>query len=76
YQEKCYQWFKELRDELIKAFELIEQHYASSKKVKVAKFTQSQWSRAGGGGGEMSIMRGNVFAKVGVNISKVYGDMQ
>lgn len=75
YQEKCYQWFKELRDELIKAFELIEQHYASSKKVKVAKFTRSQWSRADGGGGEMSIMRGNVFAKVGVNISKVYGDV-
>ncbi|KJV57075.1 coproporphyrinogen III oxidase family protein [Orientia chuto str. Dubai] len=73
YQEKCYQWFKRLQDKLINSFELIEQYYACSQKVKVAKFVRSKWDRIEGGGGEISIMRGNVFAKVGVNISKVYG---
>jgi coproporphyrinogen III oxidase len=58
------QWFIELRDKICLAFEAIEPK---------AKFSRKKWSREGGGGGEMSIMKGDVFEKVGVNISTVWG---
>lgn len=59
------EWFKELRNNICTKFEEIENG---------AKFERKEWDRAGGGGGEMSIMRGEVFEKVGVNISTVYGE--
>ena len=62
-------WFRKLRDEICSEFEKIEKDYGLS-----AKFTQKKWDRDGGGGGEMSIMRGSIFEKVGVNISTVYGE--
>lgn len=44
------------------------------------KFTRKKWNRnivegnnSEGGGGEMSVMKGNVFEKVGVNISTTFG---
>lgn len=61
-------WFKQLRDMICEEFEAIEREHASK-----ATFTRKNWSRAEGGGGEMSIMYGEVFEKVGVNISTVHG---
>ena len=38
-----------------------------------AKIEKRKWDRPGGGGGESTIIYGNVFEKVGVNVSKVHG---
>ena len=57
-------WFMILRDQICKKFEEIENG---------AKFQQKPWDREGGGGGVISLMRGNVFEKVGVNVSTVHG---
>tara|TARA_B100001027_G_scaffold124078_1_gene85723 strand:+ start:1816 stop:2640 length:825 start_codon:yes stop_codon:yes gene_type:complete len=57
-------WFRSLRDDFCKTFEDLD-----SKK-----FTRKLWDHKGEGGGEMSIMRGEVFEKVGVNISTVSGE--
>lgn len=62
-------WFRELRDSICSEFEEIEK-----MKNSDAKFKKTTWDREGGGGGEMSIMNGQVFEKVGVNISTVFGE--
>ena len=58
------QWFKSLRDDFCKTFEKLDQK----------KFSRKSWNHKGEGGGEMSVMRGDVFEKVGVNISTVSGE--
>ncbi len=45
-----------------------------SGAMGVHKFQRKYWDREGGGSGEMSLMKGNVFEKVGVNYSKVFGE--
>ncbi len=68
-------WFKKLRDQLCTAFEQIEADYAQKHNLEPAKFIRQEWNRNGGGGGEISVMKGNVFEKVGVNISTVHGQL-
>jgi coproporphyrinogen III oxidase len=67
-------WFEELRNDLCSSFENIELEFAKEKNLTPGKFKQKVWNREGGGGGVMSIMHGNVFEKVGVNISTVHGE--
>ena len=56
-------WFRELRNQMV----------GSIEKVDNSGFKETQWDRDQGGGGLMSILKGDVFEKVGVNISSVYG---
>ena len=65
-------WFAALRDDICAAFEAIEDSFVTKQKP-AGRFERKNWSRDGGGGGEMSLMRGQVFEKVGVNISTVFG---
>lgn len=62
-------WFRLLRDKICEEFEQIEAEMGGD-----AKFIRKNWERSGGGGGEMSLMNGKVFEKVGVNISSVFGE--
>jgi coproporphyrinogen III oxidase len=66
------EWFAALRDDICAAFEAIEDSVATKQKL-AGRFERKSWNRDGGGGGEMSLMRGQVFEKVGVNISTVFG---
>ena len=68
-------WFLELRDQLCRVFEDIERELSSGPNIDLppGQFDRTNWDREGGGGGEISIMRGRVFEKVGVNVSTVEG---
>jgi coproporphyrinogen III oxidase len=77
HREQAAGWFRALRDRICAEFERIEDELTGAA-LPAGRFARNTWERpdpeAGeGGGGEMSIMRGRVFEKVGVNISTVHG---
>lgn len=65
-------WFEHLRNAICEAFEGLEDEL-TEHDGPAGRFTRKTWERPGGGGGTMSLMKGRVFEKVGVNISTVYG---
>jgi coproporphyrinogen III oxidase len=68
------QWFYELRDKVCSEFEDIEREYALKFGGNAGEFKRTDWLRSEGGGGTMSLMRGQLFEKVGVNVSIVHGE--
>jgi coproporphyrinogen III oxidase len=73
-------FFRDLRDRLCAEFEKIETELSATRYANLAAgaFSRKIWHHTNddetpGGGGEISIMKGRVFEKVGVNISTVFG---
>jgi coproporphyrinogen III oxidase len=77
-QQVASAWFRSLRDQICAAFEAREdaQTTGAKSELPAGRFERTIWQRdnGNGGGGEMSIMKGRVFEKVGVNISTVHGE--
>ena len=71
-------WFTDLRDQICTEFEKLEDSIEGPNETvgegEPGRFNQIEWDRPGGGGGCMSVMKGRVFEKVGVNISTVHGE--
>lgn len=76
-------WFRQLRDEIVAAFERLEDSHSDGPRAEAApgRFEVKETKRASddgsdAGGGLMSVMRGGrLFEKVGVNVSEVYGSL-
>ncbi len=76
-------WFRALRDEIVAAFEALEDSQATGPfadapagRFEVTRTRRSSDDGSDAGGGLMSVMRGGrVFEKVGVNVSEVYGQL-
>ena len=76
-------WFRQLRDDIVAAFEAIEDSQTDGPLADMTpgRFDVSETKRASddgsdAGGGLMSVMRGGrVFEKVGVNVSTVFGTL-
>lgn len=72
-------WFRRLRDEIVAAFEQVEDTQggeAPAGRFEVTETKRTSEDGSDAGGGLMSVMRGGrVFEKVGVNVSEVYGEL-
>ena len=82
-QQLTSDWFLNLRNRICTEFEKIEQEYIESNQNPInlgiksnnIKFKKKSWKRDAGGGGKTATLKGNVFEKVGINISTVFGKL-
>ena len=82
-KDRASAWFRQLRDDIVAAFEGLEDTLTTGPTTNrdPGRFEVTETKRASddgsdAGGGLMSVMRGGrVFEKVGVNVSTVYGNL-
>lgn len=77
-QERAAFWFADLRDRIVSTIEQIEDDLPDNDKPP-GRFAITPWQRtdhsgAPGGGGEMAMIKGRVFEKMGCHVSTVFGE--
>ncbi len=82
FKQRVVEEFTALRDRICQACEEVEDQPGCGRHADLppGRFKRTDWKRPAGeeteaeaGGGTMSVMRGRVFEKIGVNISEVCG---
>jgi coproporphyrinogen III oxidase len=68
------QWFESLRTRVCEAFEAIEREAGSDARFEYTPWNRETADESEGGGGVRGVMKGQVFEKVGVNVSTVSGE--
>ena len=66
-------WFESLRDRICAEFESIEAEAGSAAKFDYLGWSREEEGNPNPGGGVRGVMKGQVFEKVGVNVSTVHG---
>ena len=70
-------WFFHLQSKICNKFQCLEKEYSISNNLSLKKFKKRKWIKdpddPNMGGGISLILKGNLFEKVGVNVSKVIG---
>ena len=69
-------WFESLRDRICAEFEAIEREAGSDASFDYTPWDRIDPSGGPGGGGVRGVMKGQVFEKVGVNVSTVGGTFE
>jgi len=72
-QQAARDWFEGLRDRICEEFETIEREAGSEVAFEYTAWERTDPSGGPGGGGVRGLMKGQVFEKVGVNVSTVGG---
>jgi coproporphyrinogen III oxidase len=72
-QQAARDWFESLRDRICAEFEAIEREAGSDAAFDYTPWDRTDADGSPGGGGVRGLMKGQVFEKVGVNVSTVGG---
>jgi coproporphyrinogen III oxidase len=72
-QQAARAWFESLRDRICAEFETIEREAGSDAAFQYTPWDRTDPDGSPGGGGVRGLMKGQVFEKVGVNVSTVGG---
>lgn len=72
--ETARDWFETLRDRICAEFEAIERETGSDAGFEYTEWHREEAGNENPGGGVRGVMKGQVFEKVGVNVSTVHGN--